>query len=142
MRRLCLLAAALTLSAQDVGRLLYVTGPGRGVTLVVQDGGHKAFVTLRPEAGQAAEVRRFVLTHAGPEKVVAPGAKLLFEHASAAWRVREKADRRMLKTPEATYWSYTPGLVLPVRFQVGKDQWRLLSADLPPRMFISSPESP
>lgn len=138
MRALLLALAALVLPAQaPVGRLHYVTGPGRAVTLQVLEGGHPAFVTLRPESGRAGEVRLFVLTHTGPEKLVAPSSRALQQAAPVGWRVSAKGDRRMVRTGEADYWCYTPGLVVPVRFRAAGVEWRLLSADLPPRMFVS-----
>lgn len=127
----------LAQAPQAVGRLHYVTGPGRAVTLVVVDGGHKAFVTLRPEQGQAGQVRLFVLTHSGPEKLIVPSGQALKEAAPAAWRVSAKGDRRLLRTAEADYWGYTPGLVVPVRFKAAGVEWRLLSAEMPPRMLVS-----
>lgn len=138
MRLALLLCAALAARAQVVGRLLYVTGPGRGVRMDILDGGHRAFVTLAPLTGQAGTVRDFVLTHTGPEQLVAPGATLLNEQAPPEWKVQAKGGRRLLRNPEATFWAYTPGLVIPVRFTVGKDAWRLQHADLPPRMFVSA----
>ena len=135
------LAGCLALStfchAQMVGRLVYVTGPGRIVRLDVLDGAHKAFITLPALQGQAGVLRDYVMTHTGPVQAVVPQAVPLTERAPLAWKVQSKGDRNLLKTPEATYWSYTPGLVLPVQFQLGKDLWRLQSADLPPRMFVS-----
>lgn len=129
--------AALSVQAQTAGRLVYVTGPGRVVRLDVLDGNHQAFVTLPVLQGQAGTLRDFVLAHTGPERVVAPQAKVLPDQAPAAWKVRWKRGQRLLGTPEVIYWSYTPGLLLPVRFTLGKDLWRLQSADLPPRMFVS-----
>lgn len=123
--------------AQKVGQLVYVTGPGRTVRLDVQDGDHKAFITLPVLPGQAGGLRDFVMTHTGPEKVVAPSATVLGEKAPTGWKVQAKGDRRLLRTPEVLYWGYTPGLVIPVQFTLGKDLWRLQSADLPPRMFVS-----
>lgn len=131
------LAVALSCRAQVVGRLVYVTGPGRIVRLDVLDGAHQAFITLPVLQGQAGVLRDFVLTHTGPEKVVLPQATPVAEKAPQGWKVQSKGDRRLLKTTEALYWSYTPGLVLPVQFVLGKDLWRLQSADLPPRMFVS-----
>lgn len=127
----------LAQAPKAVGRLHYVTGPGRAVTLVVVDGGHKAFVTLRPEQGQAAQVRGFVLAHTGPERLIAPTAQPLKEAAPPGWKVMERGDRHLLRTAEADYWTYTPGLVLPVRFKAAGVEWRLLSAEMPPRMLVS-----
>lgn len=137
MKALLLAVAALSLRAQAVvGRLHYVTGPGRAVTLQVLDGGHRAFVTLRPEQGQAGVVRAFVLSHTGPERLVAPMGRALAERAPEAWKVSAQADRHLLQGDGVVYWSYTPGLVLPVRFTAAGAAWRLLSAEVPPRMFV------
>ena len=127
----------LACQAQTVGRLVYVTGPGRTVTLDVKDGDHKAFITLPVLQGQAGVLRDFVLTHTGPEKVVAPQAAPVPGPIPYTWKVQSKGDHRLLRTSEVLYWSYTPGLVIPVQFTLGRDLWKLQHADLPPRMFVS-----
>ena len=132
-----LLLAACLAQAQMVGRLVYVTGPGRTVRLEVLEGNHLAFVTLPELQGQAGLLRDFVMAHTGPEKVVAPTGMPIPGKIPASWKVQAKGDHRLLKTPEVLYWSYTPGLLLPVRFTLGKDLWELQTADLPPRMFVS-----
>lgn len=132
-----LFTLATACQAQIVGRLVYVTGPGRTVRLDVLDGDHKAFITLPVLQGQAGVLRDFVMSHTGPEKVVAPQAVPLSEKAPSTWKVQWKGDRRLLRTPGLLFWSYTPGLVVPAQFTLGKDLWSLQSADLPPRMFIS-----
>lgn len=43
----------------------------------------------------------------------------------------------MISTSYAQFWRYTPGLVLPVAFKLGKDTWRLIEADLPPKLLVS-----
>lgn len=131
-------ALAMACQAQIVGRLVYVTGPGRVVRLEVLDGDHKAFITLPVLQGQAGSLRDFVLTHTGPEKLIVPQGRPVSGRIPSAWKVTYKRDHRLLQTPEAIFWCYTPGLVLPVQFTLGKDLWKLQSADLPPRMFVSS----
>jgi hypothetical protein len=108
------------------------------VSFPVVGAGHRAFVTLRPVPGAEARARLFVLSHTGPERLIVPASELLKERAPAAWKVSHRGDRRLVRTPEATYWSYTPGLVLPVRFRLDGQDWRLVSAELPPKMFVST----
>ena len=133
--------AALSLQAQvaSVGKLMYRTAAGRAVTLQVVDGGHPAFVTLQREQGDAEVLRQFVLAHSGPERVVEPGMRPLPEKAPLTWKVDAKGDRTLLKGTDATYWRYTPGLVLPMRFKLLKQEWTLMAADLPHRMFVENP---
>ncbi|MBK8724564.1 MAG: hypothetical protein IPL96_00575 [Holophagaceae bacterium] len=143
-RALCTALACLALAAQGTeGRLTYEAS-GRRVDFTVVGAGHRALVTLAPGPGpgdgKEARARLFVLTHTGPERLVVPGAEVLKEKAPAAWTVSHRADRRLLRTPEATFWCYTPGLVLPVRFRIDGEPWRLVSAELPPKMFVSTPE--
>ena len=45
----------------------------------------------------------------------------------------------MRRDAHATYWRYTEGLLLPVRFRIGTDDWVLITADLPPKMLVSAP---
>lgn len=132
-----LFALSAACQAQVVGRLVYVTGPGRTVTMDVLDGNHKAFITLPVLQGSAGVLRDFVLTHTGPEKLVAPQATPVPGSIPSTWKVTSKRGHRLLRTSEALYWSYTPGLVIPVQFTLGKDLWKLQYADLPPRMFVS-----
>ncbi len=130
------LCAVLGAQAPE-GSLRFAAG-GRTVSFSVVGGGHRAFVTLRPGTGAEARVRLFVLSHTGPERLIVPASELLKEKAPAAWKVSHRGDRRLVRTPEATYWSYTPGLVLPVRFRLDGQEWRLVSAELPPTMFVST----
>jgi len=139
LRPLLLGLAALSLQAQTLGRLMYRTAAGRAVTLQVVDGGHPAFVTLQREQGDAEALRQFVLSHSGPEKAVDPGLVPQREKAPLTWRVDAKGDRTFLQGREATYWRYTPGLVLPMRFKLLKQEWTLMTADLPHRMFVENP---
>ena len=138
-RTLLLGLAALSLQAQALGKLMYRTPSGRAVTLQVVDGGHPAFITLQREQGDAEALRQFVLTHSGPERAVEAGMKPLPEKAPATWKVDAKGDRTLLLGKEATYWRYTPGLVLPMRFKLLKQEWTLMAADLPHRMFVENP---
>lgn len=131
--------AAIGLQAQSLGRLMYRTAAGRAVTLQVVDGGHPAFITLQREQGDAEALRQFVLAHSGPEKAVDRGLLPQAGQAPPAWKVDAKGDRTLLKGAEATYWRYTPGLVLPVRFKLLKQEWSLMAAELPHRMFVENP---
>lgn len=128
---------AIACQAQAVGRLVYATGPGRLVRLDVLDGDHKAFITLPVLQGQAGQLRDFVLSHTGPERLIVPQGRTIPGKIPPTWKVTYKQDRRLLQTPEAIFWCYTPGLVIPVEFTLGRDLWKLQSADLPPRMFVS-----
>jgi hypothetical protein len=123
---------------QPLGQLLYATRAGRGISLTVVDGGHPAFVTLKPEVGDAEAFRIFVLTHSGPEAMVAKGAMLLKVRAPQGWRAGSTGDNALLATPEVTYWRYTAGLVLPARFTWGGQAWSLTSASVPPRMLVDA----
>ena len=62
LRGACLgLALAGSLLAQPaVGKLLYATPAGRAISLTVVDGGHAAFITLKPEQGDAERFRVFL----------------------------------------------------------------------------------
>ena len=129
--------AALSCQAQAIqGRLIYRTRAGRAVTLQVVDGGHPAFISLQREQGDAETLRQFVLVHSGPEKLIDAGALPQKEQAPAAWKVTHKDTRVLLKGREATYWRYTPGLVLPVRFKALNEEWALMAAELPPKMMV------
>lgn len=139
-RALCTALACLSLAAQGTeGRLTYEAG-GRRVDFTVVGAGHRALVTLARGNGKEARARLFVLTHTGPERLIVPDAQVLKEKAPAAWTVSHRADRRLLSTSEGTFWCYTPGLALPVRFRLDGESWRLVSAELPPKMFVSTPE--
>jgi hypothetical protein len=127
-----------TVQAQGLGRLMYRTSAGRAVTLQIVDGGHPAFIGLKKEQGDAEVLRQFVLAHSGPEKGVDPRLAALRELAPPHWKVDAKGDRTLLKGAEATFWRYTPGLVLPVRFKLLKQDWALMAAELPHRMFVES----
>lgn len=132
--------AALAVRAQGLGKLMYRTAAGRAVTFQIVDGGHPAFIGLKKEQGDAEVLRQFVLAHSGPERGVDPRMVLLRELAPMAWKVDAKGERILLKGAEATFWRYTPGLVLPVRFRLLNQEWSLLAAELPHRMFVESGE--
>lgn len=137
------LALVLGSSAQaqpSRGKLVYATAVGRAVTLTVVEGGHPALVTLKAETGTAERFRLFVLAHSGPEAMVAKGARLLPDRAPAGWRVGASAQTTLLRTGEATYWRYTAGLVVPVRFLFDRQEWTLQGAELPPRMLVANPQ--
>jgi hypothetical protein len=122
----------------SLGRLIYRTPSGRAVTLQIVDGGHPAFISLKKEQGDAEVLREFVLAHSGPEKVVDGALKPLAEQAPLTWKVDAKGDRTLLKGQEATFWRYTPGLVLPARFKLLKQEWALIAAELPHRMLVEA----
>jgi hypothetical protein len=134
---LSILLNAVSAKAQaPQGRLIYRTPAGRAVTFQIVDGGHPAFITLQREQGDAETLRQFVLVHSGPEKMIDAGALPQQEVAPRAWKVTHQESRILLKGREATYWRYTPGLVLPVRFKVLKAEWTLMTAELPPKMMV------
>lgn len=130
------------LSAQVQGHLRF-EAPGRApIILDLVDGGHPALLTIPHQRGVAdgEAVRLFVLTHAGPEAQVLPPSvepKPLKARAPLAWKVDHNGTRAQIGTSYATFWRYTPGLVMPVRFKLGRDEWRLIAADLPPKMLVS-----
>ena len=130
----CLSFFSLTAQAPR-GILRYASG-ARIVELQIIDGNHPAFIALRPEQGELAVLREFVLTHAGPEKMIAANAKPLKTSAPAAWKVSKHRGLKMIQADGVTYWSYTPGLVLPSGFSIGQTAWKLENADLPPLMFV------
>jgi len=144
LRALLFLACA-ALSAQVQGHL-HFEAPGRApIVLDLVDGGHPAFLAIPHQRGVAdgEAVRLFVLTHTGPEGSVLPPsveAKPLPAKAPAAWKVDHNGGRAQLITSYATFWRYTPGLVMPVRFKLGPVEWRLIGADLPPKMLVSNEE--
>ncbi|MBI3129894.1 MAG: hypothetical protein HYZ13_00910 [Acidobacteria bacterium] len=137
---LSILFSSLPGWAQSQGRLVYRTRAGRAVTFQVVDGGHPALISLQREQGDAETLRQFVLVHSGPEKLIDAGALPQQEQAPAAWKVSHKETRVLLKGREATYWRYTPGLVLPVRFKALKAEWALMAAELPPKMMVERGE--
>jgi hypothetical protein len=137
-----LLFACASLSAQVQGHLRFEAADRAPVVLELVDGGHPAFLTIPHQRGVAdgEAVRLFVLTHAGPETDVLPPSvepKPLAAEAPAAWKVDHNGARAQIVTRYATFWRYTPGLVMPVRFRLGTVEWRLIAADLPPKMLIS-----
>lgn len=139
--RLFLLSAVLLIAApraasQALGQLLYANRTGRAITLKIIDGGHPTLMSLRSESGEAEAFRAFVLTHAGQEGLIAPGALVLSEKAPAGWRVKVNCGDTLMKTPEITFWRYASSWVLPVRFRFAGQSWELLSADLPPKMVV------
>ncbi len=139
-----LLAAAVVFSLQSLqaqqprGKLRFTAG-AKHIDLEVLDANHPAFITLRAEKNEAAVFREFILAHSGPEKMIAPDSTNLKEQATKRWKVSKHRGTRLIQSNEAVYWCYTPGLVLPVRFRVGNDQWQLQSAELPPLMFVEMP---
>jgi hypothetical protein len=139
MRRCLAAFLCLSLFSQAPrGTLNYRSGAKRAELQII-DGNHPAFISLRPEQGELAVLREFFLAHTGPEKMIAPNANTLKRTAPAAWKVGKHRGVKMLQTDHATFWCYTPGLVLPASFRVGKATWQLQSADLPPLMFVELP---
>jgi hypothetical protein len=136
------LLAAPRVCAQSLGQLLYANRAGRAISLKVVDGGHPTLMSLQRERGDAERFRLFILAHAGQEGLAARGARLLPEQAPSGWKVRENRMNVLLKTPEGIFWRYLAGNVLPVRFLFEGQAWELLSADLPPRMFVAVPGQP
>ena len=138
-----LLLTCASLPAQVRGHLRF-EAPGRApVVLDLVDGGHPAFLAIPHQRGVAdgEAVRLFVLTHTGPEASVLPPSvevKPMPSKAPLAWKVDHNGGRAQLATSYATFWRYTPGLLLPVRFRVGAVEWRLIAADLPPKMLVSN----
>ncbi len=136
MRLFLATLSCLSLFAQAPRGTLHFTSAARQVELQVLDGNHPALIALRPEQGEAAILREFVLTHTGPEKMIAPQATPLKTIAPAAWKVSKHRGTKLLQSGETIYWCYTPGLVLPVTFRIGLVTWKLQSAELPPLMFV------
>lgn len=137
------LLACAALSAQVQGRLRYQAEGHAPVQLDLVDGGHPALLAIPHLRGDAEgeAVRTFVLTHTGPEAQILPPQvepKLLRKLAPPAWRVDHAGARALLGTSYAQFWRYTPGLVLPVSFKLGRDTWRLIEADLPPKLLVSN----
>ncbi len=126
----------LSLAAQTPrGTLRFISG-AQNAEFQVISGNHPAFISLRPEHGELAMLRDFLLTHTGPEKLIATKANPLKTVAPAAWKVAKHRGAKLIQTEDATYWCYTPGLVLPSTFRIGQATWKLQSADLPPLIFV------
>ena len=136
MRRFLAALACISLFAQAPRGILSYRSGSRRVELQIIDGNHAAFITLRPEQGELAVLRELFLTHTGPEKMIAPNANTLKQAAPAAWKVSKHRGAELIQTDDATYWCYTPGLVLPSTFRIGQATWKLQSAELPPLMFV------
>ena len=138
-----LLLACVPLAAQVQGHLRF-EAPGRApIVLDLVDGGHIALLTIPHQRGvaDAEAVRMFVLTHTGPETEVLPPsvkAKPMGAKTPLSWKVDHNGGRVQLATSYATFWRYTPGLVMPVRFKLDAVEWRLIQADLPPKMLVSN----
>lgn len=127
-------------SSQALGQLLYTTRAGRAISLKIVDGGHPTLMRLKPEVGEAERFRLFVLAHAGAEGRLVFGSHPLPQKAPPGWRVETDRGDMLLKTPEATFWRYSANWVLPVRFVFDRQEWQLLSAQLPPRRFVALPD--
>lgn len=138
----CVFACA-TLAAQVQGHLRFEATDRAPIVLDLVDGGHPAFLTIPHQRGvdDAEALRLFILTHTGPEAQILPASvepKPLKAPAPLAWKVDHNGARALVGTSYATFWRYTPGLVLPVRFKLGQVEWRLKEADLPPKMLVSN----
>ena len=135
-----ILLTCASLAAQVQGHLRFAS-PGRAeITLDLVDGGHEAFLTIPHQRGEGEQLRLFILSHTGPEAMVltpdtAPSP--LRTPAPAAWKVDHKRGAVRLRTVFGDFWRYTPGLVLPTRFSLGRVEWTLREADLPPKMLVS-----
>ncbi len=128
--------ASFSLTAQTPRGTLRFSSGARRAALQVIDGNHPAFISLRPEQGELALLREYFLTHTGPEKMIVANPNPLKTVAPAAWKVTRHRGEKLIQTDDATYWCYTPGLVLPVTFRIGQATWKLESADLPPLLFV------
>lgn len=143
MRLLAALGFACTALVAQVQGHLRFEAPGHApIILDLVDGGHPALLTIPHQRGVAdgEAVRLFVLTHTGPESQFLPLSVKphpLKARAPLAWKVDHNGTRAQVTTSYATFWRYTPGLVMPVRFKLGTDEWRLIAADLPPKMLVS-----
>jgi hypothetical protein len=133
------LSSVSLLAQVTQGQLIYASSSGRTVSLPLVDGGHPAFLTIQAQQGDAEKLRLFVLSHAGPERMVAPEASVLKAKSPKTWRVTHKGDRTLKANAEATFWCYTPGLALPSSFKMLNIQWTLQRADLPPKMLVVNP---
>lgn len=139
MRRawlLLLLVVPWLRAQQGVGRLYYATPTGRALAFQVVATG-PGTMTLGAERGDAARLRAWVLARAGRQSVAAPGARALSEPVPRGWKGGVGATD-LVQNPEATYWRYAPGQVVPARFRALGQTWRLLAAELPQgRTFIN-----
>jgi hypothetical protein len=134
------LAASLGMHAQaQLGSLLYADPVGRGIRLVVVDGGLPDRMTLRREEGDENRLRKMVLALAGPERFQASTIQALVNPVPVAWRVDQRSGGSQIRVGDVTYWRYLPGQVLPVRFLFDRKIWTLQSAELPSRKFMGSP---
>ena len=144
MRRFAaLLFACAALAAQAQGHLRFEAAGHAPIVLDLVDGGHPAFLAIPHQRGveDGEAVRVFVLTHTGPEASVLPPqveAKPVAAKAPMAWKVDHNGTRAQVATAYATFWRYTPGLVMPVKFRLGAAEWRLIEAQLPPKMLVSN----
>ncbi len=129
----------LALPAQSPQGALRFSSGAKRIDLQVVAGNHPAFISLRHETGEAEALRMFLLTHSGPEKMIAPNSLTMTTQAPSRWKVSKHRGTRLIQSDEAIYWCYTPGLVLPSRFNLGNAAWKLESADLPPLMFVEMP---
>lgn len=116
------LAAPVAIQVQTVlGSLLYADPVGRGIRLVVVDGGGSERMTLRAETGDEHRLRRLVLTFAGPERFQATEARALAERVPPAWRVpavrRKPAPGRGRDLLALPPWS-GPARAVPLRWQI------------------------
>ncbi|HJW09566.1 MAG TPA: hypothetical protein VJ483_08035 [Holophagaceae bacterium] len=140
-RALAVLFACAALGAQSQGRLRFAS-PGRAeIILDLVDGGHEAFLTIPHQRGDGEPLRLFVLSHTGPEAMVLTSdvaSSPLRAPAPPAWKVDHKRGAARLRTAFGDFWRYTPGLVLPTRFTIGKVEWSLREAELPPKMLVSN----
>ena len=146
MRTFAAVLLASALAAQSQGHLRFEAAGRAPIVLDLVDGGHPAFLAIPQQRGveDGEAVRLFVLTHTGPETQILPpqvDAKPLPAKAPAAWKVDHNSTRVELGTVYATFWRYTPGLVLPVKFRIGAAEWRLIEAALPPKMLVSDGEA-
>ncbi|MDP2875789.1 MAG: hypothetical protein Q8O00_06355 [Holophaga sp.] len=134
-----LMLVAPTAPAQPLGQLLYTNPVGRGISLKVIDGGQPTLMSLQVETGDAEVFRQFVIRHSGPENLATTGAYLLPEKAPANWKVKGQRSDGLLKTSTIIYWRYASNWVIPVRFRLLGQEWRLLSAELAERPFVLLP---
>lgn len=133
-------AAPILLQGQAVlGSLLYADPAGRGIRLVVVDGGLPDRMTLRGEQGDEHALRRLVLTFAGPDRLQVSEAQVLAEKVPSGWTVAQRWGGTLIRAGEVTYWRYLPGQILPVRFVFQGQVWSLQSAVLPARRFPEKP---
>ena len=137
---LLFLATPVLLHAQaTLGSLLYADPVGRGIRLVVVDGGLPDRMTIRVERGDENRLRRMVLTFAGRERFQSSEGQVLVDKIPPAWTVDRRSGGSLIRFGDMTYWRYLPGEVLPVRFVFQGRLWSLQSAELPARKFPESP---